>query len=80
MDTDQALKDLIVERLFLTIEPADISADEPLAAYGVDSFLLLELIVAIEEQFGVRFEQEDINPDTLRTIASLRSLIEEKSD
>ena len=45
---EQTLKELIVERLFLDIAPNDIETEAPLADYGVDSFLLLELIVAIE--------------------------------
>ncbi len=75
---DQQLKELLVERLFLDIEPTDIDSDTDLADYGIDSFLLLELIVAIEEMFEVRFEQSDITSDTLRSISSLRELIKSK--
>ena len=45
------LKELIVERLFLDINPEDIEDEVELSEYGVDSFLLLELIVAMEEMF-----------------------------
>jgi acyl carrier protein len=69
------LKELLVERLFLDLDPAEIETDTALAEYGIDSFLLLELIVAIEEIFGVKFGQEDINTETLRSIGTLRDCI-----
>ena len=72
------LKELIVERLFLDIAPEDIESDTPLADYGVDSFLLLEVIVAIEEEFGVKIEQSDIRAETLRSVGTLTELVQSK--
>lgn len=75
---EQALKELIVERLFLDIDPTEIQDDVELAEYGVDSFLLLELIVAIEEMFDVKFEQADITSETLKSVAALAALVRGK--
>ena len=75
---EQTLKELIVERLFLDIAPNDIETEAPLADYGVDSFLLLELIVAIEETFGVKFAQSDIKDDVLKSVATLATLVRSK--
>ena len=75
---EQTLKELIVERLFLDIAPNDIETETPLADYGVDSFLLLELIVAIEETFGVKFAQSDIKADVLKSVATLATLVRSK--
>jgi acyl carrier protein len=75
---EQTLKELLIERLFLTLTADEIDTDTPLADYGVDSFLLLEMIVGIEETFGVRFEQADITAETLKSIASLAELIRTK--
>ena len=77
-EMEQGLKELIVERLFLDIAPADIQNDVELAEYGVDSFLLLELIVAIEEMFEVKFEQADITSETLKSVSTLAELIRSK--
>jgi acyl carrier protein len=79
-EIDLQLKQLIVERLFLEIEPASIEAETALADYGVDSFLLVELIVALEELFNVRFEQADINAESLYSVAALRELIRRKQN
>jgi acyl carrier protein len=77
---DPQLKALIVERLFLDLEPANIESDTPLADYGVDSFLLVELIVALEEMFNVQFDQKDITADSLASVAALRELIVRKQN
>lgn len=77
-DTAQTIKELIVERLFLDMEPSDIETGTPLSEYGVDSFLLLEVIVALEETFSIKIEQSDITPDTLKSVQSLTELVERK--
>ena len=78
MDIEGSLKELIVERLFLDIDPQEIETEEALSEYGVDSFLLLELIVAMEEMFEVQFEQADITAEALRSVAALAELIRQK--
>jgi len=78
MTIEESLKELIVERLFLDIAPTDIETDVPLTDCGVDSFLLLELIVAMEEIFEVAFEQTDITSETLKSVATLAELIRGK--
>ena len=72
------LKELIVERLFLDMAPEDIDDDTELTEYGVDSFLLLELIVALEEVFSVKFDQSDITADVLKSVSSLAALVKSK--
>ena len=75
---EEELKELIVEQLFLDISPGDIDSATELIEYGIDSFLLLELIVGIELKYGIRIPQEDINSDTLKSVNSLKALIESK--
>ena len=72
------LKELIVERLFLDIDPTEIETETELSEYGVDSFLLLEVILALEEEFGVKFEQKDIKADVLKSVKTLADLIRSK--
>ena len=78
MAMEESLKELIVERLFLDLEPQEIDTDTALADYGVDSFLLLELIVALEEMFEVTFGQSDITSETLKSVRTLADLIQQK--
>ncbi len=75
---DSQLKDMMVDLLFLDLTPDEIETETPLSEYGIDSFLMLELIVGIEETFDVRFPQGEIKPEMLRTVASLRTAIQAK--
>ena len=76
---EQELKELLVERLFLDVEADDIEPDTPLSEYGVDSFLLQELIVALEEVFDVRFGMGDLNSETFGTLNTLMTAIKATS-
>jgi acyl carrier protein len=72
---EDELKHLIVEALTLEdIEPTDIEPTAPLfeTGLGLDSIDALELAVAIEKRYGVRFAANDAQ--NKRIFASLRSL------
>ncbi|NMA43032.1 MAG: acyl carrier protein [Oligosphaeraceae bacterium] len=75
---EQQIKELLVERLFLDIEPSDIENQALLSEYGVDSFLMLELVVALEETFAVSFDPSDITAQALKSVNSLAELIRSK--
>ncbi len=79
-DLKPRIKAMIVERLFLPVQPSQIGDDEPLMeAYGVDSVLLLELAIGMEEDFGVSMEDADFNVESFRTVNSIAQFIEDKS-
>lgn len=72
---EDELKHLIVEALTLDdIRPSDIQPTEPLfvTGLGLDSIDALELAIAIEKRYGVRFAPDDAQNE--RIFASLRSL------
>ena len=79
MDTNQIeskLKDMIVERLFLQVAPADIETDASLVStYGVDSVCLLELVVGLEEAFGIVIEDGDFDVRNFSSVAALRDFV-----
>ena len=75
---EDQLKALIVERLFLDIDPSEIENETELSEYGVDSFLLLELVTAMEETFDVKFAQSDIKAGVLKSVKSLAELLRTK--
>ena len=56
-----------------------IAPDEPLISGGlIDSFHLVDLALFVEEQFGVRIEDFELNVDTFDTLNQLVSLIKER--
>lgn len=59
---EQELKELIVESLMLDdVQPGEIESSAPLfvEGLGLDSIDALELAMAIERRFGVKFEADD---------------------
>ena len=56
-----------------------IAPDEPLISGGlIDSFHLVDLALFVEEEFGVRIEDFELNVDTFDTLAQLVALIKER--
>ena len=82
MDTaaiEAKLKEMIVERLFLSVAPQDIKTDASLVdAYGVDSVCLLELVVGLEEAFGVVIEDGDFDVRNFISVAALRNFVQSR--
>jgi acyl carrier protein len=80
MDTasiEAKLKGMIVERLFLSVAPENIQTDASLIdAYGVDSVCLLELVVGLEEAFGVIIEDGDFDVRNFVSVAALRDFVQ----
>jgi len=77
----QRIKELVVECLFLDVEPASIGDDENLMeVYSVDSVNLFEIVVALEDDYGISFEDEDFDVETFSTVASIAGLVKRKQD
>jgi len=56
-----------------------ISPDEPLISSGlIDSFSLMDVALFVEDNFGVRIEDTELNADTFDNLAQLASLIESR--
>ena len=56
-----------------------IAADEPLISSGlIDSFHLMDLALYVEDTFGVRIEDTELNANTFDNLTQLTSLIESR--
>jgi acyl carrier protein len=56
-----------------------IRPDEPLLSSGlVDSFSLMDLALYVEDSFGVRIEDTELNAQTFDTLDQLTGLIESR--
>ncbi len=56
-----------------------IAVDEPLISSGlIDSFSLMDVALFVEDTFGVRIEDTELNAETFDTLAQLASLIESR--
>lgn len=80
-EIETRLKNMIVDRLYLKIDPESIASDMPLVeACGIDSVCLLELAVGVEEEFGLSLSDETFDIKKFRTVAALRDFTKEHLD
>lgn len=78
---ESRLKEMIVERLFMRIAPDEIDDNKSLIeVYDVDSVSLLELVVGIEEAFGVSVEDSEFDVKHFETVAALAAFVQRKLD
>lgn len=56
-----------------------LDPSEPLLSSGlIDSFSLMDLALFVEDTFGVRIEDTELNPDTFDNLSQLGDLIESR--
>lgn len=56
-----------------------IKGDEPLISSGlIDSFSLVDLAIIVEDEFGVRIDDSELNADTFDTLDALVALVESR--
>lgn len=73
------LKHLIVERLFLDLAPEDIRDDAPLMdTYGIDSVALFEVIIGLEEVYGVTMEDAEFSLDLFENVNAMAEFVQRK--
>ncbi len=71
------IKQLIVERLKLEVEPSSIADDQRLFGdgLGLDSIDALELVLGIEQAFGVKIEDEEMGEQALASVNALADFV-----
>jgi acyl carrier protein len=75
----ERLKRVLIERLSLQLEPAEIADDSPLfgSGLGLDSVDALEVAIAVETEFGVPITDEDLH--AFRSINTVLDFIQERN-
>ena len=75
------LKQILVERLKIERAPESIGDDEILFGpdgLGLDSIDALELVLGVEQEFGVQIGNEEVATDALASIDRLAGFLREK--
>lgn len=76
---EDRIKELMVERLFLKVNPEAIGDDAPIMdEFGVDSVSLFELVAGLEEEYDIAFEDTDFSLERFQTIHAIADLVREK--
>jgi acyl carrier protein len=79
--TDQTLAQLenFIAAQILKQPDRKIAAEEPLLSSGlIDSFSLMDLALYVEDTFGVRIEDTELNANTFDTLNQLSALIQSR--
>jgi len=79
-DLKQAVKEMIIQRLKLEgMTPGDIEDQAPLfgEGLGLDSIDALELVLGVEQTFGVKIEDEAAGMKAFRNVEALTAFIQE---
>ena len=77
------IKTMIVQTLRLEdIDPASIKDDEPLIGTGlsIDSIDALELVVALEKEYGIKIKSSEESMVALSSVSGLVAFIRERAD
>jgi len=80
--TPSRIKNLIVNSLHLDgIKPEMIEDDAPLfgEGLGLDSVDALELVVALEKEFGIKIKSQELGREVFSSVSSLSEFIESRS-
>lgn len=79
--TVDEVKAVVVETLAVEERADTIDASTPLLGSlpELDSFAVIELVMALQERFGIVVEDEDVSAEVFETLASLAAFVESKS-
>jgi len=78
----ERIKSLLVDRLQLDMSSEEIGDDDPLfgEGLGLDSIDALELVLGVEQEFGVKIEDEEIGQEALSSVQALAGFVASKQN
>ena len=80
IDLHDRVKKMMVKAVRLKISPESIKNDQPLfgaGGVGLDSLDALEMVVALEKEFGVRIPDADVGRKVLISVETIVKFIED---
>jgi len=78
-ETVEALKQLVVEATQVNIDPSSISDSANLFNdCGLDSTSVIDLVLSIEDRFGVSIDEDELVVTLFQNLSELCSLIDAK--
>ena len=80
VEIEQQLRNFILENYLFTDDQSALGNDDSFLNKGIiDSTGILELIFFIEENFGIKVEDEEMIPENLDSITNVVKFISSKS-
>lgn len=76
---EDQLRHLLVERLMLRMQPDEIGdTDDLIEKWGLESVQLMEIVIGLEEVFGIVLGDDEFSVKKFRTIANIAATVREK--
>ena len=78
---EDQLKQMIVERLFLDVTPADIAdGDMLMDKFEIDSVRLFEIVIGLEEIFDISLEDDEFSIERFESVKAIADLVRDKTE
>jgi acyl carrier protein len=81
METYEKIAEIVAA--VLRIEPQQVlqlSGDDSLSSIGMDSLNCMDIVVNIEEEFSISFNDEELLLDNLNSINKLTNIVAQKKE
>lgn len=76
MELEQQLKEMLIERLFLSLSPDEIENDKNLMEnYDIDSISVMEMAVGLEEEFGIQADGSSFQLSNFSSIDNMAAYV-----
>jgi len=76
---EDRLKEMIVERLFLDVEPSAVADDDLLMEkFEIDSVRLFEIVIGLEEIFEISLEDDEFSIERFESVKAIADLVRDK--
>lgn len=81
MSTKKQVRNYILENFLFTDDQSALKDDDSFLTQGIiDSTGILEVIYFLEEEFGIKLEDEEIIPENLDSVNNIVSLVARKAE
>ncbi|MGH7889067.1 MAG: acyl carrier protein [Thermodesulfobacteriota bacterium] len=76
-ETKSRIKKVLIKKILQGYSPEDIQDDTSLVDLGIgaDSVATLEFVVALEEEFQISINEDEINTELLATVGNISDYI-----
>ena len=76
---EDRLRGMIVERLMLKAKPEELGdEDDLIKKWNVESVQLMEIVIGLEELFGIQLGDDEFSIKKFRTVKNIADVVREK--
>jgi acyl carrier protein len=76
---EDRIKTMIVERLMLKATPAELGVEDDLIKkWNVESVQLMEIVIGLEEVFGIQLGDDEFSIKKFRTVKNISEVVRAK--